>query len=160
MAVSLANYLAFLRTSVRVPVPALPDNSPWIQWTYNYALQIVNVVLKTVPGPPSPPSPPASPNAWTLYDLAVYNLATDTLINWCPDQAGQTYFVNARTGFEINTFVAGVVQSTGDESTNESLLVPDFFKGLTMSDLQLLKTPYGRFYLSIAQKTGPIWGLS
>ena len=34
-------------------------------------------------------------------------------------------------------------------------------KGLTLANLQNLKTPWGRMYLSIAQLAGPtIWGLS
>lgn len=70
-------------------------------------------------------------------------------------------FTAARRGFKIASFAPGVIGSTSDLSTSAGLLNPDFLRGLTLEDLQLLKTPYGRAYLSLAQKYGPtIWGLS
>ena len=143
-----------------VPVQALPDDSNWITWTFNYAMQIVNQYLLYANCPPMP-------NGWTIYEIAVYNLAGDQLINWAQDVSppyppppATPYFQALRASWDITGFVAGVIQSSGDEGTNESLLVPDFMKGLTLSDLQNLKTPYGRQYLAIAQKFGTLWGLT
>jgi hypothetical protein len=71
------------------------------------------------------------------------------------------YFAKARKAFKLNTFVPGVVSSTSDLSTSVGLDNPDFFKNLTLDQLQLLKTPWGQRYLSIAQKYGPsVWGLT
>jgi len=38
--------------------------------------------------------------------------------------------------------------------------VPDFFKDLSLADLQMLQDPWGRRYLMIAQQFGSLWGLS
>ncbi len=73
----------------------------------------------------------------------------------------QTYFFAARRGFKIASFVPGVVASAGDQGTSMGVDNPDFMRGLTLENLQLLKTPWGRSYLSISMKSGPnIWGLS
>jgi hypothetical protein len=71
------------------------------------------------------------------------------------------YFAKLRKDLKLNTFVPGVVSSTSDLSTSVGLDNPDFFKNLTLDQLQLLKTPYGQRYLAIAQKYGPtVWGLT
>jgi hypothetical protein len=36
--------------------------------------------------------------------------------------------------------------------------VPDFFKDLSLADLQMLQDPWGRRYLMIAQQFGSLWG--
>lgn len=73
----------------------------------------------------------------------------------------EQYFANARRIFKINSFVPGIVATTSDLTTSVGLDNPDFFKTLTLEQLQLLKTPWGRNYLNIAQKYGPtIWGLT
>jgi hypothetical protein len=56
--------------------------------------------------------------------------------------------------------VAGVIGSSADETTSESLVVPEAMKNLTLQNLQNLKTPYGRQYLYFAQAFGTNWGLS
>lgn len=71
------------------------------------------------------------------------------------------YFACARRAFRLSSFVPGVVGSTSDLSTSVGLDNPDFFRNLTLDQLQLLKTPWGRNYLAIAQKYGPgVWGLT
>ncbi len=124
----------------------LPDNSVSITYAYDAALDVVNETLLVV-----------APN---MYTLAVYNLGGDNLINWAPDQTGQTFFADLREKLHCTQFVAGVVSSTSDEGTSMSLNVPEQLNRLTLSDLQNLKTPYGRQYLAIAQKYGTLWGLS
>jgi hypothetical protein len=72
-----------------------------------------------------------------------------------------TFFLNARRGFRMGQFFPGVVTSASDQGTSAGIDNPDFMKGLTLENLQLLKTPYGLAYLSIAQKYGPtVWGLT
>lgn len=73
----------------------------------------------------------------------------------------EQYFANARKHFNMDAFVPGVIASSGDLSTSASIDNPEFLKGLTLFDLQFLKTPWGRTYLSLAQAYGPnIWGLT
>lgn len=156
--VTLAQYLDFIRNYMQIPIFALPDNSPSILTSLAIAQDIVNCDIAIVghcnnnsnlgyTGP-------------TLYEFAVYNLAADFLINFTQDQPGQDYFSELRKKFGINNFVPGVINSAADESTSESLVTPEFMSTFTMSDLQRLKTPYGRRYLEIVQGYGTLWGIS
>lgn len=73
----------------------------------------------------------------------------------------EQFFANIRRYFKINSFVPGIVANTSDLTTSVGLDNPDFMKNLTLEQLQLIKTPYGRRYLEIAQKYGPtIWGVT
>lgn len=73
---------------------------------------------------------------------------------------GFNLFNSLRKRWNIDSFVAGVIDSSHDESTGESIAVPDSLRQANISDLQNLKTPYGRLYLSYAQKYGRLWGMS
>jgi hypothetical protein len=151
MGPTLAGFLEFIRNVVGISTDNLPDASPIIPVAYNVAVEIVNLGLKK-----------ASP---TLYVLAVYNLATDNIINYAPNPVSPPgvvdYFSALRTKWHIEQFVSGVIQSSSDESTSNSLVVQEAAKMFTLGNLQNLKTPYGRRYLSIAQSMGPtVIGLS
>jgi hypothetical protein len=143
---TLPGFMDFIANHMNISTTALPSTSPWIGWAFNYAQEIVSPTLGCV--------------TTILYALATYNLAADFLVNFCPDSPGQCVFATLREMYRINSFVPGVVQSTSDNGTSTSLLVPDFLKELTLSDLQELKTPYGRAYLAIAQKYGTLWGIT
>lgn len=143
---TLVGYTAFLYNQLAIPPAALPTDSFNIPLSYAIATDIVSQWLAAI--------------QTDIYTLAVYNLAADRLINFCPDQPDQNYFATARTNFSINQFVAGVVQTTYDVTTGDSFLVPEAFKYLTMLDLSTLNTPYGRTYMAFAQQLGPLWGLS
>lgn len=146
----------WVRTYMQIPVQALPDGSPWTQWAYDYAIATVNLQIAALPGP--------------AYLIAVYNLAGDWLIQNCPDVpppneydypgTDTPYFQYLRQQYGLNTFQPGLIQSSADEATSQSYMIPDAFKDMTMSDLNNLKTPYGRAYMAIAQKTGSLWGFS
>lgn len=141
-----AGFLAFVRGVAGIDAAALPDASPAISAAYTYAIEVTNLFIAVLSTP--------------IYDLAVYNLGTDYLLNWAPDNPPSTFFTDAREAMGLNSFVAGVVSSSADESTSEALLVPDAFKNFTLSDLQNLRTPYGRAYLAIAMKFGTLWGIT
>jgi hypothetical protein len=147
-----AGFLAWVRAIMGVPTSALPDDSQAIYWAFTTALAIVNPQLQLagalVPGGP------------VSYQRAVYNLAGDNLINWAQDQAGQTYFADARKAFGCNQFVPGFYVAASDEGTSGSLMDLESLKSLTLSQLQNTKTPYGRAYLGIAQSVGTLWGLT
>lgn len=76
-------------------------------------------------------------------------------------RASYNLFSNTRAQAKVSEFAPGVVTSSSDVSTGASLLNPEFFRNLTLQDLQLLKTVYGRRYLQYAQAYGPtIWALT
>lgn len=154
---TLAGFIAFIRTVMGIDATVLPDNSPVIPMALSVALAIVNPALCAAGYTPGVPGTvPVS-----IYVLAVYNLAGDNVINYASDVAPSTYFAELRTSFNTNAFVSGVIQSAGDEGTNESMVVQEAAKNFTLANLQNLKTPWGRTYLGFAQAYGPtIIGLS
>lgn len=147
---TLAGFTAFLRGVAGIEQINLPNSSPAIPMAYIYAKEIVSLQIEQVSCP--------------LYDLAVYNLATDYLINWAPDPiaggCSPGFFTKLRESYKITAFVAGVIASASDESTAETLVVPESFKNFLLGDLENLKTPFGRAYLAIAQRVGSLWGLT
>jgi hypothetical protein len=154
---NLTDFLTFLRGVVGIEAAYLPDASLSIVYAFQTAMATVSPDLAAIP---SYPLIPQSPLPWTTYAIAVYNLAADRIISFAPDQTGRTYFVDMRRDLGINTFRAGVVASSGGTGNSQSTLNPEFMKGLTMGDLQNMKTPYGREYLNIAQQIGPLWGVT
>lgn len=91
----------------------------------------------------------------------MYPLATNPGTETSPGVFGTTFFANARAQFKILTFIAGPVSSSGDQGTNQTLIVPEWLKTATLSTLNLLNTPYGRAYVDYSQMFGPsLVGLS
>ena len=161
---TLAGFQAFIANVMAIKPTDLPVTSPVIPMAFAVALAIVNPALQVVPVPSTDAAGVAltlAPAVGTMYDLAVYNLAASNLLNYAQDQEGRRYFARLRKKLNITGFVSGVVQSTGDEGTNVSLVVQDAAKAFTLANLNQLKDPYGRAYLSIAQSYGPsTWGMS
>ena len=150
---TLSGFLAFVRNTMAIPKTALPDSSPVIGMAYNVAKTIVNQALQVVGS-----ADPAYP---TIYALAVYNLAGDALVNYAHDVTGSDYFAKLRASLNLGGFVPGVISSSSDESTSQSLVTPEAMQNLTFANLQQLKTPWGRTYISFAQSYGPtVWGIS
>lgn len=139
-----------------VPVEYLPSDSPSIGYAYNTAVATVNMMLECVPGP--------------LYLIAVYNLAGHYLATWAPDVPGLVYITveNVNYGFfqyirkqnNMLGFTTGTVSSSSDEGTSASMVVPHQANNLTIGQLQLTTTVWGRTYLGIAQSVGTNWGVS
>ena len=155
-----------------ISTSVLPDGAPVIGMAFAVALGLVNPALR-IAHIPSQDSSGAQLNGGglTFFALAVYNLAGDNLLNYAQDQPGapnvkgskppMPFFAWTRKQWNINGFVSGVIQSAGDETTNQSMVVQDAAKAFTLANLQQLKTPYGRQYLAIAQSFGPeTWGIS
>lgn len=154
---TLAGFLIFIRNGMGISASVLPDDSVWIIYAFNVAMQIVNQQILIV-----------SP---LIYQLAVYNLAASSLLNFAQDLPGAPvvpgsgppplpYFANLRSTLNISSFVSGVLSSTSDEGSSQSMAVPEQFSTLTLADLQYLKDQYGRVYLSFAQKVGTLWGIT
>jgi hypothetical protein len=158
---NVAGFQTFLTNVVQVPSAALPSDAPIITYAFDFALATVNLQLSAAWAPPG---------SWTPFQMAVYSLATDLIINWAQDPSGeppiygpdgnQPYFKSLRAGYGTSEFVAGVIQSSGDQGTSQSFVVPKQFEGLTIGQLTNLKTPYGRQYLSLTQSIGTLWGLN
>lgn len=142
MTTSLSGFIGFVRSDMGVTAGQVPNSSPSFSLAYGGAVEWVNRDIEMV-----------MPN---LYAVAVYNLAASFLVNYGTEPA----FVAFREKYELNDFRAGVISSASDESTSAQRLVPDFFKDLSLADLQMLQDPWGRRYLMIAQQFGSLWGLS
>lgn len=157
-----AGFTAWIYAVMGVPAAWLPDTSPSIGYAYDTAKAIVNPAFCAVPGP--------------IYLQMVYNLAGHLLATWAPDPTpypgtpptpfitvdGTPYgfFQYLRKQNNILGFTTGIVQSSGDEGSNVSLVVPDQAKNLTISQLALTTTIWGRTYLGYAQDFGRNWGIS
>lgn len=146
---NLTDFLTFLSTSVQIPSPALPVNSPWPGYALNQAIALA----LNLPNSPSVVG----------YSLACYNGGTHILLSIAPDTPPQTYFADQRgpDGFGLIMPSTGLVQTAGDQGTSGGVAVPTWVTGLTIADLDMMKTPWGRSFLAWNQSYGPtIWGLS
>jgi hypothetical protein len=142
---TLEGFIAFVRGQ-NITAAELPDNSEYFPWAFWFAKEQVY-------------NPPGAVDPMT-YKIMVYNLGTDTLVNYAEDIPPNTTFKSLRKALNLTNFVPGLVQSTSDNGDSTSLMIPDAFKELTLQDLQLLKTPWGQRYLALAQNFGSIWGLT
>ncbi|MFN3069942.1 hypothetical protein ACKWMY_17735 [Serratia sp. J2] len=142
MITSLSGFIEFVRTDMKVTADQVPDDSPSFSLAYGGSIEWVNQDIARV-----------MPN---LYTVAVYNLGASFLINY----GTESVLAEFRKDFGLNDFKAGVITGAGDNATSAQRLVPDFFKELSLADLQMLQDPWGRRYLMIAQQFGSLWGLS
>lgn len=140
--ISRSGFLAFIRSDMKISEADLPDDSSSIDIAYGAAVEWVNSALIC-----------ALPN---LYAVAVYNLAASFLVNY----GSEDVFSSLRESLGLNNLQVGVIESASDNATSASRLVPDFFKDLSLADLQMLRDPWGRRYLMIAQQFGSLWGLT
>lgn len=144
-----ADYLLFLRQGVGIRAEDLPADSMWIPATFGMAVGTVTLALDLSTVTP-------------IYSLAVYNFGADRLINFALDQPNRSFFTDLRNRLGITSFAAGLVSSSGDNAgSSQSLEVIEAAKRLTVTQLQMMKTPYGRNYIGFAQQYGPtVWGLT
>jgi hypothetical protein len=154
---SLAGFITWFYQNTGIPTDVIPADSPYFGYGYGTAINTVNPQIAQVPGP--------------FFTQAVYNLATDWVINWAPDPSPPVpyptknrynlpYMAFLRKQWNLSGFTPGVVQSTSDVSTAETLVVPKQLEMLTIQQLGNLKTPFGRAYLGIAAAAGTLWGIS
>ena len=151
---NLADFETFVTDVMMVPPASMP--SAWaLQWSFDNALNLTLDDLQTIPSQPTSP---------TVYCWAVYNLGGALLADYAQDdplaKPPQTYWTDLRKNLGLNSFTPGVIQSASDQGTSQSMMLPEFLNGLSMMDLQLMKTPWGRTYMMIAQAWGSVWGLS
>lgn len=170
---TLAGFVIFVQTVMGISTAILPADSAVIAMAFAVALSVVNPALRKV-AIPATDSTGAILNSGglTIFALAVYNLAGSNLLAYAQDQEdapivpgsgepGLPFFAYTRKRWNIDGFVSGVVQSTGDEGTSTAMVVQEAAKAFTLANLQQLKDPYGRQYLALAQSYGPsTWGIS
>ena len=148
---TIEGFVNWIQNIMGVPVAALPVDSPYITLAYNISASTVNLYLGCVSG--------------LLYTQAVYALGGDILCNIVQDDPNapppyNTYWADLRASLGVNNFTPGMINAANDEDTSAAILTPASLQNLTLADLQNLKTPWGRMYLSIAQSVGTLWGLS
>jgi hypothetical protein len=148
---TLPGYLRWIRDIMSVPPIVLPDNSPYIELSYDLSLEIVNMYILC-----------ASP---VVYTQAVYNLGADYLVQMAQDNPNltppdNTYWTDLRASLGINSFLPGLVNQAADQGTSAGLQLLASMENLTIADLQQLKTPWGRVYLGLAQSVGSMWGIT
>ena len=153
---TLAGFTDWVYNVMGVPPQYLPSDSPFITYAYNTAISIVNPYFRQIPGP--------------IYQQMVYNLAAHWLVMWTPDVPGQTfivvdtipygYFQYIRKQNNMLGFTTGIVNSSSDEGTSASMTVPKQAENLTLSQLNLTTSIWGRTYLGYAQSFGTNWGVN
>lgn len=156
---TLGGFVLWVRNIMGVSAAYLPDGSDVFSYAYDMAYATVNMAFLGVPGP--------------IYQQMVYNLAGHFLVLWAQDDPNspaypyQTvdnveygYFQWIRKQNNMLGPITGTVQAASDEGTSTSLVVPDQAKNLTLAQLMLTTTPWGRFYLGYAQDPGTLWGIS
>lgn len=153
MGPTLAGFIAWAQTSMQITTAMLPSNSMWYPAAFNNAMRLVDKRWCSV--------------SVATYTEMVYNLGGSNLINFAqdPDNAPifkdqLPFFEYYRQKYDILGPVTGVIQSASDQGTSGGLVIPPVMQQLTLGDLQKLKDPWGRVYLSYAQEQGSLWGLS
>lgn len=164
--ISQAGFLDWVYSVAGVPPGWLPADSPFVFYAYNTAVSTVNLAFACVPGP--------------IYLQMVYCLGMHWLATWAADpdwtpgpirgdppkpyinQDGTSYgfWGWLRKANNITGFTTGIVSSSSDEGTSVSLVVPKWAENLTMGQLALTTTLWGRTYLGLAQDYGSAWGIS
>jgi hypothetical protein len=182
-------FTAWVHLVMGAPVAVMPDDSPYLRLAYDTAINIVlsskvsgggldlvpnqaKPYPMQLPHPEHPIDPPETVmvQSPSIYAIAVYNFGGHTLVQIAqdpvpplpppPDNAG-TFWSDLRTKLGMNNFAVGIVQSTSDQGTSTSMMIPRAFQDASLMTLMLMKTPWGMMYLSIVGQWGEnVWGLS
>ena len=151
---TFAGFQWFIANMAGVPANEIPDVTV-LQACYDQAINLAYWGLATVPSQSTSPS---------IYAFAVYNLATDILVETAWDdpnaQPPSTYWSDLQNKLGLNSMNFGLIESAHDQGTSEGTYILDQLKGMTLLDLQLAKTPWGRRYLMFAGQWGAIWGIT
>jgi hypothetical protein len=147
---NLADYVDFLTFTVGIDPAYLPPGSPFVGYALKRALKLVNN------------DPRADQEDYTI---AVYNCAAHIQYEITPDVvingAAFTFFRDARASYDLYKQSSGVVSASTDVSTSATFAVPNAIAQLMISDLDFMKTFWGRQFLAYQQNYGPtVWDLS
>lgn len=143
---NLTDFSSWVYTSMEIPTAALPADSPWLQYAFDQAINLV-VHFPHVPA--------------LTYVLAVYNCAGHLLVKNTMDQSRQNFFKCLRESLNLIAPEIGIIQASSNNGSSNSFAIGEGMQNMTIGDLNFYKTPWGRDYLAYAQDCGPsIWGLS
>jgi hypothetical protein len=143
-------FVAWVGALMAVPQESIPGEAT-LRAAYAEAVNLTYLGLATIPSYPGGP---------TIYAIAVYNLGGAILLEIARDAEGQTFWEDLRNKYGMNSFSYGLITSAADQGTSQGSMIPDQLQGMTLMDLQLLKSPWGRRYLMIAGQWGAIWGIT
>jgi len=143
-------FVAWVTAVMGVPTGNMPDDST-LQVAYNEALNLAYLGLASIPSVSS---------TMSIYAMAVYNLGGHILVEIAQDAQNQNFWSNLRNQFQINSMLPGFITQAHDQGTGEGMYIIKQLEGMTLFGLQLMKTPWGRWYLMIAGQWGTIWGLT
>jgi len=143
---SEADFILFCRNVAGITTTVMPDGDPGFDYAYAFALQWIPQTLNCVSG--------------VMYTAAIYNWGVSLLIEFQQDQVGQTFFADLRKQFGTSNFVPGVISTTADQATSDSLTIGTALSNMNLIDLQRATDPFGRRALAMMSALGPYWGLS
>ena len=155
---TLAGFAVWVADAMGVPTAWLPSETQ-MGYAYDVAIATVLPNFQCVPGP--------------IYMLMVYNLGGHFLATWTQDPTtsppypfitieGQSFgfWEYLRKKNNINGFTTGTVSSSSDEGTSVALVVPKQATNLTIAQLALTTSPWGRTYLGWAQSWNVAAGIT
>lgn len=134
---NLADFVTFCQNQ-GVSATFLDPSSEYYAWAFTRAQDIALFV-------PQMPS--------IIYVLAVYNLGMHTLIKIAQD-VGTPFFSDMRKTYFLLSAPLGSINSSSDNGTSQSNVISEWQKNLTLSGMDLMRTPWGRDYLDYAQQYG------
>lgn len=143
---TIAGFEAWCRAVMGITTTAMPVNDPGFTYAFTFANSLVPAYMSCIDP--------------TIYTATVYNLGGSNVLQYQQDQTGQTFFTTARASYGINSFVAGVISSSGDEATSDTFAVGHGLQNLDLISLQAIKNPYGRQAMAYLQAMGTVWGSS
>jgi hypothetical protein len=143
-------FKAWVQAVMGVPNVSLPDDTT-LQIAYDQAINLAYLGFQSIP---------SQSTSLTIYAQAVYNLGGAMLVEFAVDNPNSSYWQDLRNRMGIYNFTGGLTNSAYDQGTGEGMYILPIFSGLTLGNLQLLKTPWGRAYLALAGQWGTIWGLT
>lgn len=155
---NLPDYTDFVHNTMMISPLIIPSDSPYLGYSLDQALGII-INVPCWGGGNWGSLPGFSGDIG--YILAVYNCAGHIQLSITPDQPMRKEMEKLRSQFKLNDPYNGVVTSSSDQGTSETLGVPDSLQNLTLLDLNMMLTPYGRTALAWNQQFGSgVFGLS
>jgi hypothetical protein len=147
---TFAGFQWFVANLAAIPLASIPDDT-WLQAAYDEAVNLTYIGIATIPSQVTSPS---------LYAIAVYNLGMALLLEFAQDTPPSTFWTDLRTSLNINSPVFGIITGAADQGTSDTLYIPEAIRNMTLLDLQLMKSPWGRKWLMIAGEWGSLWGIT
>ncbi len=91
-----------------------------------------------------------------------YTISQDLTVSSTSMTLQGTYFQTQRgkDGFDLVGVPNAFLSASSDESTSQTMAVSDALQTLSLTDLDFMRTPWGREWIEYGQDYGPVWGLT